>query len=186
MSEEYFDIYDKDGNPTGEKASRNVAHKLGLWHRSVNVWLLDGANRLLIQKRAPQKDTFPNRWDASCAGHVDAGEDPGQTAIRELEEELGLIAKPGDLEYLFTVKNSQHVPERYTDNEHSLVYLWRVDSTNLTFSLQAEEVSEVTWTSISSLELDLAENPEKYSPRPSEYPILFQRFSENLSGEDSK
>jgi 16S rRNA (adenine1518-N6/adenine1519-N6)-dimethyltransferase len=32
-------------------------------------------------------------WDSSAAGHVNAGEDYDETAVRELEEELGVTAK---------------------------------------------------------------------------------------------
>ena len=32
----------------------------------------------------------PGRWDSSCSGHVDAGEDYDFAAARELREELGL------------------------------------------------------------------------------------------------
>ena len=33
----------------------------------------------------------PSAWDSSAAGHLDAGEDYNTAAIRELEEELGII-----------------------------------------------------------------------------------------------
>ena len=36
------------------------------------------------------KDRHPGVWDSSAAGHVDAGEDYDEAALRELEEELGV------------------------------------------------------------------------------------------------
>jgi 16S rRNA (adenine1518-N6/adenine1519-N6)-dimethyltransferase len=38
------------------------------------------------------KDAHPRRWDSSSSGHVNAGDDYGTTAPRELEEELGVSA----------------------------------------------------------------------------------------------
>lgn len=30
--------------------------------------------QVLLQKRSARKDTYPNLWDTSCAGHLSAGE----------------------------------------------------------------------------------------------------------------
>jgi 8-oxo-dGTP diphosphatase len=52
--------------------------------------LFDSHGRLLIYLR-DNKPTipFPNRWDL-FGGHVEAGEEPEQALVREVEEELGL------------------------------------------------------------------------------------------------
>ena len=43
-----------------------------------------------MQFRSRMKDRHPLMWDSSAAGHVNAGEDYDQTAVRELQEELGI------------------------------------------------------------------------------------------------
>jgi isopentenyldiphosphate isomerase len=45
---------------------------------------------VFLHQRSLAKDTFPGLWNSSCAGHVAAGDDYDETAVRELEEELGL------------------------------------------------------------------------------------------------
>src|SRR6185437_16639970 len=40
------------------------------------------------------KDRQPGVWDSSCSGHVDSGETYDETAVRELQEEIGLDVIP--------------------------------------------------------------------------------------------
>lgn len=62
----------------------------GLWHRIVRIIVEDEKGRILLQKRSAAMATFPNCWDTSAAGHVDAGEDYAEAAKRETREEIGL------------------------------------------------------------------------------------------------
>ena len=101
---ELLDVLDENGNKTGEVEERSEIYRKGLWHRSSHIWIINDNNELLVQKRNPEKSTFPNMWAISVAGHVDSGETSLDTAIRELKEELNLDAKKEELEYLFTIK----------------------------------------------------------------------------------
>jgi isopentenyldiphosphate isomerase len=42
-------------------------------NRAAHIWLVDNQGGLLLQRRSEFKDTFPDRWDVSVGGHVDAG-----------------------------------------------------------------------------------------------------------------
>lgn len=97
---EVFDIVDELGNPTGETVVREEAHLLGIRHRTSHVWLLrvkNGALQVLLQKRSMKKDSFPGCYDISSAGHIPAGNTWVPSALRELEEELGLKMEENDL-----------------------------------------------------------------------------------------
>ena len=77
-----FDVYRDRPEPTGETMTRGETHALKMWHRSVHVWLVDPALGLLaLQKRSPNKDTFPGRWDISAAGHIESGDESRPTAV---------------------------------------------------------------------------------------------------------
>ncbi len=89
MSRELLDIVDPHGEPTGEQRDKDEIHRLGLPHRDVHVWITDGQH-LLQQQRAWDKTIMPGEWDVSVGGHVAAGEDYLDAAVRETEEELGL------------------------------------------------------------------------------------------------
>lgn len=103
MSGEKFDVLDAQGNKTGVARPRGEVHALGLYHRAVHTWLYSiSTGELCLQKRAECKDSWPGRWDISSAGHLSAGDESLPAAIRELEEELGLIFPADEFEYLFT------------------------------------------------------------------------------------
>ncbi len=103
MEHELIDWYDKKGNHKGiiDKA---IAHKKGLWHKSIHVWIINDNNEVLLQKRCSSKSFYPNYWDCSFSGHVGESESCITSAIREGKEEIGLEVKEKDLTYLFTIK----------------------------------------------------------------------------------
>lgn len=74
-------------------------------HSACHIWLVDNQGGLLMQRRSEFKDTFPGRWDVSCGGHIESGDESFPTAVRELEEELGLMGHPllKSLKYLYTI-----------------------------------------------------------------------------------
>jgi isopentenyldiphosphate isomerase len=101
--EEHFDILDETGQRTGVSRPRSEVHAQGLLHRAVHVWLYaPSTQELVLQRRASCKDSWPDRWDISSAGHLSAGEDSLPTAAREVEEELGLTFPPERFRFLFT------------------------------------------------------------------------------------
>jgi len=162
--EEYFDVLDIDGNPTGEKKLRNLVHRDGDWHRSVHVWILNG-DKLLFQKRAPQKDSHPNEWDISCAGHVSAGETSLEAAKKELEEELGFVAREEDLIKIFSMHDSDvQYDGKFISNEIADIYLVQSKQKIESFSLQVEEVTELKWMPLEEVERLVSEQPLGYVP----------------------
>ena len=142
---------DEAGLPTGEVVSRDVAHRDGVRHRTAHVWVIrerNGGYDVLLQKRSMEKESFPGLYDTSSAGHIPAGCEPLESALRELHEELGIDAPPEALRFAGTFRI--HYEETFhgrpfRDNEVTQVYAYRrpVDIDALT--LQASEVDEVRW-----------------------------------------
>lgn len=148
---ELLDIVDESGRPTGETVERTVAHALGIRHRTSHVWLLrdrgDGVE-ILLQKRSEGKDSFPGCYDISSAGHIPAGIDFVESALRELKEELGLSVRPEELIVCGDLKIYQEAEfygHPFKDDQVSRVFcIWK-DVDPKTMQLQEEEVSEVRW-----------------------------------------
>ena len=125
--EESFDVLDANGALTGVSCPRSEVHACGFFHRAVHVWLLSPATgEVLLQRRAAHKDSWPDLWDVSSAGHVSAGGASLPSAQRELEEELGLRAPAARLRFLFThlerAASVQH-DKAFINNEFQDLYV---------------------------------------------------------------
>ena len=148
---EYFDICDEYGNPTGETVERSIAHRDGIPHRTAHVWITridDGVRQILLQKRSKNKDSFPEMYDTSSAGHIPAGNEPAESAVRELKEELGLTAKPDQLKYAGSFHVKYELPfhgSMFRDNEYVSVYVYDADVRIEDVHIQEEELEGVEW-----------------------------------------
>ena len=152
--EEFLDIVDENGSPTGQVAARNIIHQQGLRHRTSHVWLVRFVNdttEILLQKRSLEKDSFPGCYDISSAGHIPAGMDFIPSALRELKEELGVTATADDLIYCGTCHDRrEHIfhQKNFSDNQISNVYLLFCNRESKDFLIQKEELSEVVWMNL--------------------------------------
>ena len=102
---EFFDVVDLYGNPTGEIVERTYAHTHAIRHRTAHIWIVRrvfGRIQILLQKRSADKDSFPGKYDTSSAGHIAAGHEPLESALRELSEELGIEAREDQLTFAGT------------------------------------------------------------------------------------
>lgn len=147
-SAELLDVFDEHENHIGV-LPRSQVHAEGLWHKTSQVWLVNELGELLLQFRSPQKICFPSRWDISSAGHIPAGMTPLDSAVRELEEELGVTKKQSELKFLF--KHVQpYIGENHIDREIAFVYLVEVSKSQI-FILQESEVADIRWIHKSKL-----------------------------------
>lgn len=179
---EWLDIVDENGEPTGERVERADAHARGVRHRTAHVWLLrfrEGRIQVLLQKRSPEKDSFPGCYDISSAGHIPAGADYIPSALRELREELGLSARPEELRFCGTL--SFHARETFRgkpflDEQVSRVYaLWR-DAEPAEMTLQAGEVASVLWIDYEACRAVVGDGSLNSCIRPEELDLLRRAF----------
>ena len=148
---EMLDVVDENGMPTGETVPRAKAHAEGIRHRTSHVWLLrarSGEIQVLLQKRCETKDSWPGCYDISSAGHIPAGVGFLPSAIRELQEELGVKAAPEELIFCGSRRicsDSEFHGHLFRDRQYSRVFaLWR-DQEETDFVLQREEIDSVRW-----------------------------------------
>lgn len=93
QADELYDIVDEVGRVIGQATRRECHGNPSLIHRVVHIFVFNSAGDLLLQKRSVNKDIQPGKWDTSVGGHVDAGEEYAEAAVRELEEELGVAGR---------------------------------------------------------------------------------------------
>ncbi len=149
---ELFDVLDEGGKKTGIIRERGVAHRDGSIHRTVHVWVAhrteDGRCRLLLQKRSRNKESYPGCYDISAAGHVAAGDECLPSAIRELQEELGIEAREDQLCFAGIRRiwfEAEFYGRPFRDNEFSYVYVYQEPVDLGRLKLQEEEVEHVRW-----------------------------------------
>ena len=149
---ELFDIRTSDGAVTGVVRERSIAHMDGSLHGTAHIWVLrlkgDGKFDVLLQKRSMEKDGFPGFYDTSSAGHIPAGEDYLESAVRELGEELGIRAKEEELHFMDmyeAAEDTEFHGRRFCNRELAAVYLYWEPVTISQMTLQKEEVESVIW-----------------------------------------
>lgn len=135
---ELVDLYDENRLPLGKTAERSAPRAPGEYRMVVHVCVFDRRGRLLIQRRAPEKFIWPNLWDVSVGGGVDAGETSRRGAEREFREELGYPLDLSGLRPSLTVN---------FDGGFDDFYILTKDLDPEELTLQAGEVRAVRWAS---------------------------------------
>lgn len=144
-TDEMLDVLDDEGRPTGGVKSREQVHVDGDWHAAIHIWVVRPGQHVLLQRRGRRKDLEPLRLDVSVGGHLQAGETV-LDATREAEEELGLLLRPGQLEYLGAFRCEREYQESLppqVDREFREVYAVFDDSPLEQYLLDPLEVDTV-------------------------------------------
>jgi len=82
-------LVDRSGAVVGS-AERSVVRRDNLMHSATAVLVRDPAGRIYVHRRSPDKDWAPGCHDAAAGGVLTLGEQPAESAARELAEELGI------------------------------------------------------------------------------------------------
>lgn len=137
------------------------AHRRGLRHPAISVFVFDEAGRTLIQKRAAGKYHTPGLWANACCTHPHWGEAMLPCAERRLAEELGLelpLEPRGEIEYRADVGGGLV--------EHEVVQLFvaEVRADRAMPRPDPEEVAETRWITLERLRREIAEAPDRFTP----------------------
>lgn len=141
--EEYIDIVTKDGKPTGRSAPKSEIHSEGHYHHTIHVWLYTKTGEILLSQRSACKVICPLLWDVSAAGHIDAGEGMINAAVREVQEEIGLMIHENDLEKIGVFECFQSYDNGIVDNEFHNTYISQLKVDISKLILQKDEVEAV-------------------------------------------
>ena len=142
-------LYGADGRPTGEVVDRARMRAENLRHAASHVVVRNSAGEVYVHRRTDTKDVYPGRYDFTAGGVLQAGEDPLESARRELAEELGITGV--GLTVLFETD--------YADEHtrfHAFCYECRWDGP---VRWQPEEVAWGDWVSPARLRELIAEVP---------------------------
>lgn len=182
MSEEHIDILNNDLTVL-KTCLKSEAHKHGHLHASVHVWFYTGNGEILFQKRSKSKIAFPNLWDISVAGHISAGETAINSAIREVEEEIGLTITKKTLKKIGSFKETHQHRKDFIDNEIHLIYIGRLPIPLNQLKIQEEELSAIKLIPIDTFKKELRKTDfhKRYVPHSDEYyTFVLNEISNNL------
>lgn len=98
-NEEMLEIVNQNDEVIGLETRKKV-HEEGLLHREIHIWFITPKAEIVFQHRAKDKDTYPDKLDATVGGHVDPGMSYNDTAIKECLEETGVHIDPDKLVFL--------------------------------------------------------------------------------------
>ena len=166
---EMVDIYNPNTmKKTGEIIDKSAAHRLGIWHSSIHLIIINkNKTKVLFQKRANNKDLYPNMWDISVGGHIMSKESDIVAAKRELKEELGI--ESNNIE--FVKKYKEELSNNGVDSKEIVsLFIMYLDENVVKFKLQKEEVSCIKW--LTQMEMEKLIKERKTIPHVEEYNLL--------------
>lgn len=161
FEKEYLEVYDSNGNGTGEKALKSIVHKKGLHHATIHLWIYTKRGEILIQKRSLRKILNPGVWDVSVAGHIHFNETYINAVVREAFEETGIIINITDL-YKLGIYYSSVNHGVITDNEFNHTFIIQLNKKSINLNFKNKEVEELKLISIDEMKSLLANGKKDY------------------------
>jgi isopentenyl-diphosphate Delta-isomerase len=149
-------LVDEQDNPVGQ-LDKLEAHRRGLRHRAVSVFLRDGNGKMLLQRRASEKYHSGGLWANACCGHPRPDERIVDAATRRLGDEMGVRC---ELRPLFTTLYCASVSNELIEHEFVHAFGGHFEGTP---SPNPHEVQEWRWLSIDEIEADIVANPEQFA-----------------------
>jgi geranylgeranyl diphosphate synthase type I len=160
MSESVI-LVDEWDNYLGSASKADCHYGAGAYHRAFSVLLFGSDNRLLLQKRAADKITFPGVWANSCCSHPLASDEEmdledaigvKRAAIRKLEQELGINPEQisiDDFSFITRMRYQSRMNQEWIEREIDHILIIRAD---VDIAANPNEVDEVRWVSRDELE----------------------------------
>ncbi|MEM9797600.1 MAG: isopentenyl-diphosphate delta-isomerase [Pseudomonadota bacterium] len=136
------------------------AHRLGLRHKAVSVFVMAGA-KVLIQQRAAGKYHTPGLWANTCCTHPKWNEGAESCAIRRLREEMGITGLR--VEHRDVIEYRADVGGGLIEHELVDVFLAQT-SESLAFTPNPEEVAATRWVDLYDLTAEIARHPDRFTP----------------------
>lgn len=127
-------------------------------HNVVDILIYNDDGLLALGKRSVADKSFPDHWDFSAGGHIDADEKNIDAANRELFEELGIAGKltfitQESLTYIGWEPNIQRLVE-------TAIYKLKH---NGPFKIDPKEVKEIVFFDLDTIQ-KMIDGGEKFHP----------------------
>jgi len=149
-------LVDQNDVPVGSM-EKYEAHRKGLLHRAISVFLFNTKGQWLLQQRANDKYHSKSLWSNTCCTHPFKGESNLEAAHRRLSEEMGLTC---ELKEVFQFMYEEQLDEELTEHELDHVFIGFSDEIPV---LNPSEVMDYRYTNLVDLQEDIKSHPENYT-----------------------
>tara|TARA_B100000886_G_scaffold95568_1_gene63322 strand:- start:47 stop:1804 length:1758 start_codon:yes stop_codon:yes gene_type:complete len=160
-------LVDEQDSAIGKASKVSAHYQAGLLHRAFSVLLFDTNGKLLLQKRADDKVTFPGVWANSCCSHPLSSDHESEltdalgvkrAAVRKLHQELGIAQSElniDDFHFITKMMYSSRMNPDWIEREIDHILIVQAD---VTVTINENEVSEIKWVTQDELQNILAGN----------------------------
>ena len=188
MMDEEVIVVDQDDEQIGSMSKVKSHLGEGTLHRAFSVLLFNSEGKLLIQKRASTKITFPSVWANSCCSHPlnitnekEMQDDLGvkNAAIRKLHQELGINSDEipiSDFHLITKMHYFARADEKWIEREIDHILFIQAD---VTLNINPNEIDEIKW--VNQNELESMINDERIPIAPW-FRLINNRFLTNWWG----
>jgi isopentenyl-diphosphate delta-isomerase len=136
------------------------AHRRGLKHKAVSVFVIRGTE-ILLQRRAMGKYHTPGLWANTCCTHPQWEEEASRCAVRRLEEELGIThVFP---EFRHRLEYRADVGLGLVEHEVVDVFLARAPA-EMQVHPNPDEVMDIRWVDYHALQAEVKRHPDRFTP----------------------
>ncbi|MFT5859134.1 MAG: isopentenyl-diphosphate delta-isomerase [Flavobacteriaceae bacterium] len=166
-------LVDENDHPLGEM-EKMEAHSKGLLHRVFSIFIFNENNELMLQRRALRKYHSGGLWTNSCCSHQGMGETTLAAGYRRLTEELNFTT---ELSVYFSFIYRAELGGGMIENEldHLLIGHYNDHPTP-----NQEEVDDVKFLSLKTIEEDIVINPDDYTAW---FKVIFNRVNNSILSE---
>ncbi|MGL4410654.1 MAG: isopentenyl-diphosphate Delta-isomerase [Bacteroidales bacterium] len=156
---------------------KTEAHKRGVLHRAVSVFIINSSGEWLIQRRANEKYHSPGLWSNTCCTHPLPWESYHSAAMRALKKEMGMVS---EVEYLFDFIYKAELEGNMIEHELDHVFFGVSDDNPI---VNENEVSQYRYIKQDELKSSIEKHPEMYTEW---FKLVFDRVSKELVTTDKK
>jgi isopentenyl-diphosphate delta-isomerase len=145
------------------------AHKKGLLHRAISVFIFNRKGEMLLQQRSTNKYHSGNLWSNACCSHPLPNESTADAAHRRLREEMGFDT---EMTFAFSFIYKTIFDNGITEYEFDHVFAGIYDGE---IKPDQSEVKDYCYMKMEAIKNSLHEHQHKYT---SWFSIAFPKIEE--------
>jgi isopentenyl-diphosphate delta-isomerase len=149
-------LVDEHNNALGSM-EKLQAHKLGVLHRAISIFIFNTNGELLLQQRASNKYHSANLWTNTCCSHPRPNETAKDAAKRRLMDEMGMSC---ELHHAFDFTYRAELENNLIEHEYDHVFK---GITNATPIINTDEARSYRYITYDDLHTEIRANPEQFT-----------------------